>query len=136
MTSQLECRDAEDGATALKIGVPRERTAGERRVALVPEAAGRIATDDTQVLVETGAGDEAGFPDAQYAEAGVTVVPDAARLYAEADLIVRVGRPSEEEIEAMRPETVLVAVLGSLSYPRVAEELAARGVTSLSMDLV
>jgi NAD(P) transhydrogenase subunit alpha len=120
----------------LKIGVPRERAAGERRVALVPEAAGRIATDDTQVLVEAGAGDEAGFPDARYAEAGATVIPDAARLYAEADLIVRVGRPSDEEIEAMRPETVLVALLGSLSYPRVAEQLAARGVTSLSMDLV
>ncbi len=120
----------------MKIGVPRERAAGERRVALVPEAAGRIATDDTQVLVETGAGDEAGFPDAQYTEAGATVVPDAARLYAEADLIVRVARPSDDEIEALRPETVLVALLGSLSEPRVAEQLAARGVTSLSMDLV
>jgi H+-translocating NAD(P) transhydrogenase subunit alpha len=120
----------------LKIGVPRERAAGERRVALVPEAAGRIAGDETQVLVETGAGDEAGFPDAQYTEAGATVVPDAARLYAEADLVIRVGRPSEDEIEAMRPETVLVALLGSLSAPQVAEQLAARGITSLSMDLV
>ena len=86
--------------------------------------------------MQAGAGAGAHFLDAAYAEAGATIVPDAPALYGQADLVLRVGRPSNEEIEMLRPNTVLIGTLGTLSNPALAERLAERGITSLSMDAI
>ena len=120
----------------MKIAVPRETADGETRVALTPAIAGHLVAAGNQVLVQAGAGAAAFLGDAAYAEAGATVVPDVAALYSEADLILRVGRPSDEEIEMLRPGTVLIGTLGTLSNPRLAERLAERGVTAISMDAI
>ena len=68
----------------MKIGVLRERVSGERRVALVPDAAAKLITAGHQIVVERGAGAAAGFPDATYEKAGATLVADAAALSAAA----------------------------------------------------
>ena len=120
----------------MKIAVPRETTEGETRAALTPAVAGQLVAAGNQVLVQAGAGAAAHFPDAAYAEAGATIVPDVAALYGEAELVLRVGRPSNEEIEMLRPQTVLIGTLGTLARPALAERLAERGITAISMDAI
>jgi len=117
------------------IGVPKETEPGERRVALVPDTVGRLAGDGVETLVEAGAGEAAGFPDAAYEEAGARVVP-APELYAQAELVARVRRPSAGEIAALREGQALVALLQPLADPSVADALAARKVTAFSMDTI
>ncbi|MGH2483581.1 MAG: Re/Si-specific NAD(P)(+) transhydrogenase subunit alpha, partial [Candidatus Limnocylindria bacterium] len=97
---------------------------------------GQLVAAGNQVLVQAGAGEAAHFPDAAYAEAGATLVPDVAALFGQAELVLRVGRPSNEEIEMLRPKTVLIGTLGTLANPKLAELLAERGITALSMDAI
>ena len=82
----------------MKIAVPRETAPGETRVALTPQAIGQLIGDDVQVIVQAGAGEGSFISDQQFTEAGASVVPDAAALYGQADLVLRVGRPTEEEL--------------------------------------
>jgi NAD(P) transhydrogenase subunit alpha len=126
----------DDRRPLLKIGVPKERAAGERRVALVPETVARLTKAGTEVRVETNAGETAAFLDADYEKAGATVVPDAAALYRDADLIVRVARPCADELGALREGSAVVGFLSPLGDPAYVEALAARKLTALSMDAI
>jgi NAD(P) transhydrogenase subunit alpha len=120
----------------LKIAVPRETAPGETRVALTPQTAGQLVGDGVEVLVQAGAGDGSFIPDEAYREAGVTIVPDAPALYGQADVVLRVGRPTDEEIGFLRPGTVLIGTLGTLANPQLAQDLAKAGVTAISMDAI
>ena len=120
----------------MKIGVPRETADGETRVALTPQIAGQLVADGHEVLVQAGAGDASSSLDDAYREAGATIVPDAASLYSQAEMVLRVGRPSEEEVEMLRSGSVLIGTLGTLSKPELAQKLAERGVTAISMDAI
>jgi NAD(P) transhydrogenase subunit alpha len=119
----------------VKVGVPSEAASGERRVALVPDMAGRLVGAGVDVLVESGAGRDASHLDEQYEAAGARVV-DGDTLYAEADVVVRVGKPSSDEVERLRPGTILVGLLQPLTSPEVVRALAERGVTAFSMDTI
>jgi NAD(P) transhydrogenase subunit alpha len=120
----------------MKIAVPRETAPGETRVALTPQIAGQLVSDGAEVLVQAGAGDASSNTDEAYREAGATIVPDAPALYSQAELVLRVGRPSDEEVEMLRKGTVLIGTLGTLAKPELAQKLAKRGVTSISMDAI
>jgi H+-translocating NAD(P) transhydrogenase subunit alpha len=120
----------------MKIAVPRESASGETRVALTPQAAGQLVGDGVEVLVQAGAGERSFLSDAAYTEAGATVVPDAPALYGQADLVLRVGRPTDEEISFLKAKTVLIGTLGTLANPQLAERLAKSGVTAISMDAI
>jgi NAD(P) transhydrogenase subunit alpha len=120
----------------MKIAVPRETAEGESRVALTPQIAGQLVTDGLEVLVQSGAGEASSNLDEAYREAGAKIVPDAAQLYSEADVVLRVGRPSDEEVEMLREGTVLIGTLGTLAKPEIARTLAKRGVTAISMDAI
>jgi H+-translocating NAD(P) transhydrogenase subunit alpha len=85
----------------MKVGVARETAPGERRVALVPEALGRLAQAGWEILVEAGAGSGASIPDSAYVDAGAKVVPTE-QLYAQSDVVVRVQRPSAAEVARLR----------------------------------
>ncbi len=113
--------------------MPKERAAGERRVALVPELAGRLVTSGFEVLVERGAGEGASFPDAAYEEAGARVVDD---VYGEADAVAKVQSPSEDEVVRLREGQVLVGFLQPLTDPEGIARLAARGVTAFAMESI
>jgi len=117
----------------MRIGVPKERAAGERRVALVPELAGRLVASGFEVLVERGAGEAASFPDAAYDEAGARIVDD---VYAEADAVAKVQAPSEDEVARLREGQVLVGFLQPLTDPDGVARLAARGVTAFAMESI
>jgi NAD(P) transhydrogenase subunit alpha len=120
----------------MKIAVPRETAEGETRVAATPQSVGQMVGEGVEVLVQAGAGDGAFIPDEAYTEAGATIVPDAAALYRQADLVLRVGRPSDSEIEKLPKGSVLIGTLGTLSNPKLAEKLAKRGVSAISMDAI
>jgi len=120
----------------MKIAVPRETADGETRVALTPQIAGQLVADGVEVLVQAGAGEASSNTDEAYREAGATIVPDAPALYGQANVVLRVGRPSEEEVEMLREGTVLIGTLGTLSKPELAQKLAEHGVTAISMDAI
>ncbi|MFQ5658461.1 MAG: NAD(P)(+) transhydrogenase (Re/Si-specific) subunit alpha, partial [Candidatus Methylomirabilales bacterium] len=77
----------------MKVGVPKEIVPSENRVALVPEAVGTLVKAGVEVLVESGAGEGAFFPNSAYEEAGATLVPDARTLMAQADVVLKVQAP-------------------------------------------
>ena len=113
--------------------MPKERAAGERRVALVPELAGRLVTSGFEVLIERGAGEAASFPDADYEEAGTRVVGD---VYDDADAVAKVQSPSEDEVARLREGQVLVGFLQPLTDPDGIARLAARGITAFAMESI
>ncbi len=121
----------------LRIGVPKEPAAGERRVALVPETAARLAKSGLEVHVERGAGARAFFPDTAYTEAGALLASDRAELFAKTDLVVQLGPPTPEDAESYeKPGGVLV----SLVYPgrnlESVRAMNAAGITVYAMDLM
>ncbi|MXW67759.1 MAG: Re/Si-specific NAD(P)(+) transhydrogenase subunit alpha [Gemmatimonadales bacterium] len=121
---------------SVRICVPRETAAGESRVALTPDGAKRLRSDDISIAIEAGAGQAAGFPDAAYEEAGVEIVPDAGRLLGEADVVFKVAPPSEAEADGLREGTVLACLLRPHENAALIERLAGGGVTALSLELV
>ncbi len=120
----------------MKIGSPREVAAGEKRVALSPQSAAALSKLGYQCLVESGAGAEARFSDAAYAQAGVTVVADAAELWAQADVVVKVRPPELREVEMARPGQILIGFLYPGQNADLLEALRGREVTALAMDMV
>jgi proton-translocating NAD(P)+ transhydrogenase subunit alpha len=120
----------------MKIAVPRERTPGERRVALVPETAGKFVKAGITVAVEHDAGRSAGFLDEAYTAAGVTIGPDEAATVADADIVVRVTRPTDAELDGLKRGAIVIGFLSPLGDPQSVERYAARGLTALSMDAI
>jgi NAD(P) transhydrogenase subunit alpha len=120
----------------MKIAVPRETAEGETRVAATPQTVKALVDDGNEVLVQAGAGEASSIPDAAFAEAGASIVPDAAALYSQAEMVLRVGRPSDEEVQMLRSGTVVIGTLGTLANPKLAATLAERGLTAISMDAI
>jgi NAD(P) transhydrogenase subunit alpha len=119
----------------MKVGVAKETAPGERRVALVPEALGKLQAAGCEILVEAGAGAGSAFLDSAYAEAGATIVPTE-QLYAQSDVILRVAKPSPEEAARLRSGQAVVGFLAPLIDPAAAKDLADRGVTAISLDAI
>jgi NAD(P) transhydrogenase subunit alpha len=120
----------------MKIAVPRERAPGERRVALVPDTCGKFVKAGITVTVEHDAGRAAGFVDDAYVAAGATIAADEAATVADADIVVRVTKPSDAELNGLKRGAVLVGFLSPLGDPRSVERYAPRGLTALSMDAI
>jgi H+-translocating NAD(P) transhydrogenase subunit alpha len=119
----------------VKVGVPREIAEGEERVGLVPETVGRLVKEGFEVLVETGAGRDYNL-DENYEEAGATVVGDAEGVYGEADLVVKVARPTDDEVGMMREGQILICFLNGPQHPKLVKKLADAGVTVFSNEAI
>ena len=120
----------------MKIGVPRESAAGERRVALIPAALAALKKVGAEVLVESGAGAGSFFDDAAYEKAGARVVRGAEALFGEADIITKVQRPTEREADLIREGAAVVSFLQSANSLDLVRRLAERRVSAFSMDLI
>jgi NAD(P) transhydrogenase subunit alpha len=118
----------------MKVAVVKETGPGERRVALVPEAAAKLRSAGHDVLVQSGAGDGAFLPDETYSEAGASVV--TAEQLADADAILMVGRPDPAQIDRLRPGQAIFGLFAPLTDPALAGQLAKAGVTAVSLDLI
>ncbi len=121
----------------LRIGVPSEAANEERRVALAPYACGILAAAGHDVLIEAGAGRQAHLPDHEYADAGAEVVPSAAEVYAQADLVVKVAPPRADELALMRERQTLISALhlGAMSA-EVLERLMELRVTGIAFEFI
>ena len=120
----------------MKVGVPRETAANERRVALVPDTVARLVRSGFEVLVEAGAGESAPFSASAYQAAGATIVSEAAELFGAADIVLKVQKPPPTEVARCRPGTALVGLLHPAMNPDLVQLLAARELTSFSLDLL
>ncbi|MBC3191749.1 Re/Si-specific NAD(P)(+) transhydrogenase subunit alpha [Pseudonocardia sp. C8] len=113
------------------IGVVRESSPGETRVAATPATVTQLRKLGHEVLVEAGAGERSDFPDRAFVEAGASV-GDAWR----ADVVFGINAPAEVELARMKPGAMLVALLAPALNPEIVEVLARRPITALSMDAV
>lgn len=126
----------------MRVAVPREIAPGERRVALVPEIAARLSGAGFEIRVEAGAGDAAGFPDQAYRDAGAAVTPEAAALFMDADVVLKVQRPRDNpslgrhEVDLIAEGATLISFFHPLSDPELVQRIATRRLTAFSMDLV
>ena len=115
----------------MRIGVPKETAAGERRVALVPETVGKLTGGGFEVIFERGAGGAASFPDSAFEDAG-------ARLgdWAEADAVAKVQKPTADEVTRLRDGQVLIGFLQPLTDREGIERLASQGVVAFAMESI
>ena len=120
----------------MKIGVPKEIVPNERRVALVPDAVAALRKASLEVLVESGAGAGASFSDAAYQNAGARVVPDAAALWRELNVGVKIHKPTKQEVELLREGVALISFLQPFPNAELVQRIAARKVTAFSMDAI
>jgi len=124
------------------IGVPRETYPGERRVALVPLVVPILTKAGFEVLVESNAGLQAGYPDAQYVEKGAQIVPSRSTLFGNADVIVQIlcygsnDVTGKEDLELLRRDQVLIGFLRPFGSREAVQQIADRGVTAFSVELV
>lgn len=118
------------------VGVPKEVKVHEYRVGLTPASVRELAAQGHAVLVEAGAGEGIGFPDAAYRAAGAEIAPDAATVFARAGLVVKVKEPQPEEWRRLRPGQILFTYLHLAPDPAQAEGLMASGCTAIAYETV
>ncbi|HRF60881.1 MAG TPA: Re/Si-specific NAD(P)(+) transhydrogenase subunit alpha [Fimbriimonadaceae bacterium] len=123
----------------MKVGVVRESTPGERRVALVPEVVKKLAESGFEIVVQAGAGTQAGFPDVAFSEAGAHLLGTEQEVLGTADLVAKVNGPSDKDVAeaaTFRPGQTLIAFLSPSSNLRCVAALAERQVTVFAMELI
>jgi NAD(P) transhydrogenase subunit alpha len=126
----------------MRIGVPKERRPGERRVAASPDSVKRLIGQGVEVLVETGAGAASQFADQAFADAGATLVEDAQALYRDADIVLKVRRPlaagegGPDEMALLRSGQVLIGMLNPFQNREQVESYAKAGVTAFALELL
>ena len=124
------------------IGVPNETFPGERRVALIPAAIPSLTRAGLDILVETGAGNNAGFSDTAYKESGASIALSRKEVFASSDVILQVraigANPDagRADIEFMKPGQALIGFLDPLTASVMVKEIAAKGVTAFAMELM
>jgi H+-translocating NAD(P) transhydrogenase subunit alpha len=124
------------------VGVPRESFPGERRVALVPAVIPNLTKAGLQVVVEAGAGAAAGYPDADYIGKGAKIVTDRAEVFRSADIVVQVlcygsnDKTGKADVPYFRSGQVLLGFLRPLGSIETIREIAAKGLTSFSVELM
>jgi alanine dehydrogenase len=120
----------------VRIGVPREVSPGESRVALAPHAVYELARAGHRVLVETGAGEASSIPDERYEEAGAVLVGEAGRVYEDCELVVKVYGPTEEEYRYLREGLILFAFLSLQVNPGLMRALLDSRCVAFAMEAI
>src|SRR5271154_5762467 len=124
------------------VGVPRESYPGERRVAIVPAVVPALVKGGFEVIVQAGAGNEAGYPDAAYEAKGAKIVADRAEVFRVADIVTQVlcygsnDKNGEGDLALLRRGQVLVGFLRPLGELKTIQQIAERGVIALSVELI
>ncbi|MBM3575525.1 MAG: Re/Si-specific NAD(P)(+) transhydrogenase subunit alpha, partial [Alphaproteobacteria bacterium] len=120
----------------MMIGIPKETFPCERRVAAVPEVVEKLIKLGFLTSVESGAGEGANFSDEDYKAAGATIVPNAADLWSNADIVFKVRAPSASEVPLLKEGATLVSFIWPAQNPELIQQLAARKTTVIAMDSV
>lgn len=120
----------------MNISIPKEIQPGETRVALSPEAVSTFAKEGLNIFIEQSAGENSYFSDDAYSKAGATIVKDKKKLFQDADIILKVQKPTEKEISLMKPDTVLISFLWALFDDDLVKQLLKAQITALGLDAV
>jgi NAD(P) transhydrogenase subunit alpha len=120
----------------MQIGVPKETWPGERRVAVVPQNAKKLIKLGFSVTLESGAGVAAGFTDDDYEQAGVSVSADHNQVISQADLVLRVRKPEQDEVAQFKSGAVNISFLDPFNEQALVESMASQGVVSISMEMI
>ncbi len=120
----------------LTIGIPRETAQHERRVALTPDGVKKYVAAGITVLVQKDAGKDAYISDATFENAGAKIVDETLGIYKYSDVVLKVQKPTNEEIDEMRPGSTLIAFLAPMTDLDLVKHLQERKITSLSMDAI
>jgi proton-translocating NAD(P)+ transhydrogenase subunit alpha len=124
------------------VGVPRESFPGERRVAMVPAVVPSLAKAGLEVVVEAGAGKEAGYLDTEYAAKGAKILATRAEVFAAADIVVQVlcygsnDKTGKADVPLYRPNQALIGFLRPLGSLETIQEIASKGITAFSIELM
>lgn len=121
---------------AVTIGVPKESAEGEQRVALTPEVVKKFAALGAAIQIQTGAGASSHYSDEDYVAAGATIVDSSEAIHTQSDIVLRVGVPTNMQIESLKPGAVLTGFLQPYADRARAVRLAERNITSFAVELV
>lgn len=122
--------------TQMKVGIPKEIYPGENRVAATPLTAKTLQKLGFEVLIESGAGAGANYPDETYQEVGCQIIPNAETLWSQADVVLKVRPPATEETQLLSEGGTIISFLWPAQNPELLEQLKARKATALSMDAI
>lgn len=120
----------------MRIGIPKEIKIREGRVALIPPAAAELVRHGHEVFLQAGAGVASGYADADYVRLGVKILPDAAAVYRQAQLLLKVKEPIAAEYDLLRKDHILFSFLHLAAAPELAKALVARGLTAVAFETV
>ncbi len=120
----------------MKIAIAKETGEKERRVALIPDTVARLVKQGFEVWLEPGAGEGAFFLDDAYVQAGAKIVADRSTLWSTAEIVLKVGIPTADEISQLHSGGALISFLSPLANPQLIQQLANQGVTAFSMELI
>jgi H+-translocating NAD(P) transhydrogenase subunit alpha len=124
------------------VGVPKEIYPGERRVALTPAVVPMLAKAGLEIVIEAGAGAEAGYPDTQYQEKGAKILSDRASVFGQSDMVVQVlcyganDKTGAKDLPLLRPGQLLIGFLRPLGSAESVQQVAQTGVTAFSVELM
>ena len=120
----------------MQIAVPTEQWPNERRVALIPDSVKKLSRAGFSILVEDGCGNESGYSNDYYTEAGATITSDRESLLKTSDVILRVRKPEIKEVEFLKPGTIHISYLDPYNEPELLSSMAERGVSAISMEMI
>ncbi len=120
----------------MKLAVPKETKFKENRVALTPDVVKDLVKKGFEVIVENGAGMNSFFSDESYTAAGAQLVPDAKKLYADADVVLKVNAPLPEEIAGMKKGAILLSFMWAATNPELVNACVKAGISAFSVDAV
>ncbi|MFL6622320.1 MAG: alanine dehydrogenase [Sulfurifustis sp.] len=120
----------------MRIGIPKEIKTREGRVALIPPALADIVHAGHSVVVQAGAGTGAGYSDDEYRRVGASIVPDAAALYGQAEMVLKVKEPVEPEYKLLRSDHLLFSYLHLAAEKRLTQTLLDLGLTGIAFETV
>ena len=120
----------------MRIVIPRESVAGERRTSATPETVKKMIRLGAEVAIESGAGEAVGFDDSIYAELGAEIVTDRAGLLGSADMVLRLRKPEPDDIGMMKSGCIHVSYLDPFNERDLIKTLADKGITAISMEMI
>ena len=133
---QEEMLELKHKQSSLFIGLPKEKSFQENRISIVPDAVNLLVSHGHDVLVESGAGDNASFTDNQYSEAGAKIVYDVKEVY-QADIIIKVEPPTMDEIKLMKGRQTLISDLQITTQSKeYIEQLLQKKITALAFEYI
>jgi NAD(P) transhydrogenase subunit alpha len=120
----------------MRLAIPKETHPGENRVPVIPDTVKKLARLGAEVVIESEMGSGSGFTDEEYVKAGATVSHDRTALFAEADMLLRLRKPTLDEVGLMKTGCIHISYLDPFNEPELVRALKAGGITSISMEMI